>query len=1017
MKNILFTRFEPKPVNLIIKSLLTAGLIGFFLLTGIRISSANNVNYTDDRTDNLSARKLQEILIKGRVTAADDQEPLPGVNISVKGTTTGTVTNLNGEYEIVVPGTDAVLVFQYVGYLTEEVVVGEQSTINMQLVIDIIRLGDVVVIGYGTMRKQDLTGSISSVSSEELHKGVVTTTEQVLQGKVAGLTVIKGSGDPTEGATMRLRGGTSLSASSSPLVVVDGIPGVDINTVQPSEIQSIDVLKDASAAAIYGSRGANGVVIITTNRPVKGKQVEYNGYVAFGKPSNFLDLLSADEWRQKVIEYKKTKAIDWGSDTDWQKEITQNSVSHSHTLSFSNAGEFGGYRASLTYMNNEGIVKTSYLERLGASLSGFTYGLHDKLKLDFGIHTTFDNYNPVNRAVFERAYNVNPTAPVFDSTGAYFQTEGNIAENPVEILMNVDNDNTTKRLLGYAKAELELFKGLKAIVNTSYEYNNHQGRYYLPTYSRFGTPDGGYANRSLGDYTNLQLETYLTYEKELLDAHRINVMGGYSYLDNTYEGFFAQRRSFDTDLFSYNNLGAGLDYRSDDVSSYKGNAKLISFFGRANYSYRGRYILTATVRRDGSSRFGANNKWGLFPSVAVAWRISDEAFLSSTSDWLSLLKLRAGYGITGSQDAIGEYKTLALLGTVGGKYYDPESETWKASYSPIQNANPDLKWETSTQTNIGIDIGLFNKVTATIDIYQKLTSDLLFTYSVPQPPNLYHETLANVGELSNKGVELTINWNILQHNDLHWDINLSMARNIMKIEKLSGGLYETDAVQSGSLHGLRGMSNQYAQTIREGYAVGTFWGQECTGLNEKGKFLDINGNVLNSQADSLNVDLGNPQPKLSLGFSTAVTYKNFDLSVSAYGLFGQKVLNATAMSMNDMTRFPALNVPPKLFNDSITSAPTFSSYWIENASFFRLQSVTLGYSFHFKKLGIERLRLYIMGENLFVITQYTGLDPEIKIEEYDSSTGKMDALRNPGIDRYDVYPRPRTISVGLNLSF
>ena len=264
---------------------------------------------------------------------------------------------------------------------------------------------------------------------------------------------------------------------------------------------------------------------------------------------------------------------------------------------------------------------------------------------------------------------------------------------------------------------------------------------------------------------------------------------------------------------------------------------------------------------------------------------------------------------------------------------------------------------------------------------------------------------------------MTINWNILQHNDLHWDINLSMARNIMKIEKLSGGLYETDAVQSGSLHGLRGMSNQYAQTIREGYAVGTFWGQECTGLNEKGKFLDINGNVLNSQADSLNVDLGNPQPKLSLGFSTAVTYKNFDLSVSAYGLFGQKVLNATAMSMNDMTRFPALNVPPKLFNDSITSAPTFSSYWIENASFFRLQSVTLGYSFHFKKLGIERLRLYIMGENLFVITQYTGLDPEIKIEEYDSSTGKMDALRNPGIDRYDVYPRPRTISVGLNLSF
>ncbi len=1018
MKNTSFSCHKPKPGNAATKHLLALELLGLFLCIGISNLSANNTRHSHNGNSETTRENLQEILVKGRVTDAENQEPLPGVNVIVKGTATGTVTNLNGEYQIAVPGADAVLVFQYVGYLAEEIAVGEQTTVDIQLVVDIIQLGDVVVVGYGTMRKQDLTGSITSVSSEELHQGVITTTEQMLQGKVAGLTVIKGSGDPTQGATMRLRGGTSLSASSSPLVVVDGIAGVDINTVQPSDIQSIDVLKDASAAAIYGSRGANGVVIITTNKPEKGKQLlEYNGYVAFGKPSNYLDLLTADEWRQKVVEYNKTRAIDWGSDTDWQKEITQNSVSQSHTLSFSNANEGGGYRASITYLNNKGIIKTSYLERLGASLSGYAYGLNDKLKLDFGVHTAFDDYTPVNNAVFERAYNVNPTAPLLDSTGAYFQTEGNVAENPVEILMNVNDNNTTKRILGFAKAELEVLKGLKAVVNTSYEYNTHQGRYYLPTYSRFGTADGGYANRSLGDYTNLQLETYLTYEKELQYGHKINVMGGYSYLDNTYEGFRSERRSFDTDVFLYNNLGSGLDYRANDVSSYKGNARLISFFGRINYSYMSRYILTATLRRDGSSRFGENNKWGLFPSVAVAWRISDEAFMRSASDWLTLFKMRAGYGITGSQDAIGEYKTLGLLGTVGGKYYDPVTESWKASYSPVQNANPDLKWETTTQTNIGIDIGLFNQLSATIDLYSKLTSDLLFTYSVPQPPNLYHETLANVGELSNKGIEVTLNWNILRQEDTRWDLNLSMARNIMKIEKLSGGLYETDAVQSGSLHGLRGMSNQYAQTIREGYAVGTFWGQECTGLNEKGKFLDINGNVLDSQADSLNRDLGNPQPKLSLGLSTSVTHRNFDLSVSAYGLFGQNVLNATAMSMNDQTRFPSLNVPDRMFADSITSAPTFSSYWIENASFFRLQSVTLGYSFRFKNIGIERLRIYVMGENLFVITQYSGLDPEIKIEEYDTSIGKMNALRNPGIDRYDIYPRPRTISVGLSLTF
>ena len=629
MKKISLACFRQKPGNLSTRHLIVVKFLGFFLFIGISNLSANNPLNSNNRNSEITRENLQEIIIKGKVTAAENQEPLPGVNIIIQGTTTGAVTNVNGEYQIAVPGPDAVLVFQYVGYLPEEVIVGEQTTIDIQLAIDIIQVGDVVVIGYGTMRRKDLTGSITSVSSGELNKGVITTTEQMLQGKVAGLTVIKGSGDPTQGATMRLRGGTSLSASSSPLVVVDGIPGVDINTIQPSDIQSIDVLKDASAAAIYGSRGANGVILITTNRPEKGKQLEYNGYVAFGKPSNYLDLLSADEWRQKVVEYKKTKAIDWGADTDWQKEITQNSVSQSHTLAFSNSNESGGYRASLTYLNNQGIVKTSYLERLGASISGYTYGLNDKLKFDFGVHTTFDDYTPVNNAVFERAYNVNPTAPVFDSLGNYLQTEDNVAENPVEILMNVNNDNTTKRVLGFAKAELEVFKGLKAVANTSYEYNTHQGRYYLPTYSRFGRTDNGYANRSIGDYTNLQLETYLTYEKELRSAHRINVMAGYSYLDNTYEGFTAQRRSFDTDLFLYNNLQSGLDYRTDDVSSYKGNAKLISFFGRANYSYKSRYIVTATLRRDGSSRFGKNNKWGLFPSVAVAWRISDENFLSS----------------------------------------------------------------------------------------------------------------------------------------------------------------------------------------------------------------------------------------------------------------------------------------------------------------------------------------------------------------------------------------------------
>lgn len=962
-------------------------------------------------------RQTGPITITGKVTSSDNNESLPGVNIIIKGTSQGTITDINGHYSIDVPDENAVLEFSFVGYLNEEITVGSQRTIDVLMILDVLSLSEIVVVGYGTMRKSDLTGAITSVSADDLNKGVITSTEQVLQGRVAGLTIIKGSGDPTQGSTIRLRGGTSLSAGSSPLIVVDGIPGVDINTVQPSDIVTVDVLKDASAAAIYGSRGANGVIIITTSKPGKGKNVEYSNYFAFSKPSNYLDLLTADEWRQKVEEYKKTNAVDWGSDTDWQKEITQKAFSQSHTLSFNNANESGGYRASVTYMNNEGVIKTSNLERIGASLSGYTYGLNDKLKLDFGIHSSFDKYVPVNSAVFERAYNVNPTAPVYDSTGAYFQTNNNMAENPVEILMNVNNDNTNRRIMGFAKAELLIVRGLKAIVNTSGEYNSHQGRYYLPTYSKFGASDKGYANHGLNDYTTMQLETYLSYDKEFLSDHRINLMGGYSYMENSYEGFFAERRGFDSDMFLYNNLQAGIDYRATDVSSYKGNSKLISFFGRANYSYKGRYILTGTLRQDGSSKFGENNKWGLFPSAAVAWKISDEDFMAASTNWLNHLKLRAAYGVTGSQEAIDNYKTLALLGTTGGKYFDPATGTWKSSYSPIQNANPDLRWETTTQTNIGFDISIFNKLSATLDIYKKLTTDLLFTYAVPQPPNIFPETLANVGDLSNKGVELAINWTALQNKDLRWDLNLTMAQNIMKIEKLSEGEYETDAVPTGSLHGLRGMSNQYSQTIREGYAPATFWGQECIGLDASGKFLNKNGDILNMNHDSLNTDLGNPHPKFSLGFNTSVSYKAFDLGVSLYGMFGQKVLNATAMSMNDQTRFPELNLPNRMFADSITSNPTYSSFWVEDASFLRLQNITIGYTMKLEKAGIHKLRVYVTGENLFIITKYSGLDPEIKIESYDPAQGKMNSLLNPGIDRYDVYPRPRMVSVGLNLSF
>ncbi|WP_153631300.1 TonB-dependent receptor domain-containing protein [Prolixibacter sp. SD074] len=405
------------------------------------------------------------------------------------------------------------------------------------------------------------------------------------------------------------------------------------------------------------------------------------------------------------------------------------------------------------------------------------------------------------------------------------------------------------------------------------------------------------------------------------------------------------------------------------------------------------------IRFDGSSRFGINNKWGLFPSASLAWRISEESFMKSSSEWLSYLKLRVGYGITGNQDGIGEYKSLSLIGAGGAPYYDAETGSWKQSYGIIQNANPNLKWESTSQLNVGVDFSLFDRINGSFEVYRKKTSDLLYTYEVPQPPYLYGTILANVGDLSNKGYELTLNANLMQKTDFSWNTTLTLSHNIQKIEKLSNQTYQTDAIYSGSLHGLPGMSGQYAQVIKEGYAPGSFWGPKSLGLDQNGEVVYEN--------DGEAQYLGNAQPKFNLGFSMDLTYRNFDFQVSTYGMFGQKVLNATAMVLSDPNRLPVNNVTNSSLESGITSNAAYSSYWIEDASFLRLQNVTIGYNINTGKMGIKKCRIYVTGENLFVLTGYSGIDPEVNI----------DGLDNPGMDVYNYYPKTRTVTFGVNLSF
>ena len=417
-------------------------------------------------------------------------------------------------------------------------------------------------------------------------------------------------------------------------------------------------------------------------------------------------------------------------------------------------------------------------------------------------------------------------------------------------------------------------------------------------------------------------------------------------------------------------------------------------------------MLTATVRHDGSSRFGDNHKWGTFPSVSLAWRISDETFMQGTSSWLDNLKLRAGYGVTGNQNGVAPYKSLAILSADGASYYDAATGTWKKSYVQTQNTNSDLKWESTAQLNIGLDFSILNRINGTIEYYHKKTSDLLWTYPVPQPPYLVGTMLANVGDLVNQGIELTLNANILRQEDWTLDANVSLAYNKQEITKLSNDTYQAVGLQAGSLHGLRGMSGQYSQIIKEGYPAGTFYGPKCNGIDTDGKYIierDTEGNPIKE-------DLGSAMPKINLGVGINLTYKDFDLGIAGYGMFGQKVLNATRMAMFDATRLPAQNVPDDFLNSGIKDDPIFSSYFIEKGDFFRLQSVTFGYTIPgVKKIGLQKVRFYLTGENLFCLSGYSGIDPEVSIPD--------NVLDGPGIDWFNSYPRPRTYSIGVNIAF
>lgn len=969
----------------------------------------------------------KQIAVQGNVVS-EAGTPLAGVSVHVRDQATATTTDGNGRFTIRV-NTPATLILSFIGYESESVEVSGETNnvINIQMTPTASALDEVVVIGYGTVKRSDVTGSISSIAADDLNGGVVMSPQQAMQGKISGVNISLSSGEPGANSSVLIRGGTSINASNAPLYVIDGVPVAfsessyttatgfqtrsannPLAMINSADIKSIDVLKDASATAIYGARGANGVIIITTKQGTAGQsKVNYDGYVGTSTIRKKMDMLTGDEFRSYINSHPEiTNWEDGGSSTDWQDEIFRTAINNSHNLAFSGGSPATTYRASLNYSNQEGIIIKSALQRIGGHLNINHSALNDKLKLGltFSGAMLTNNTAPVPESAgsdrvggaIRDALLQDPTYPVKGEDGAYtFRSVLN--QNPIEVINTQIDINETFRNVGNLTLDYKLTNSLTFGTNAGFTKEYINRNYYAPKSSRIGASSGGLASQQKRDNFSKLLETNLSFAKLFNGKHDINALLGYSFQEFIYTGSYNYASDFISDATAYNNLGAGLvQYPS---SSNKNSNRIISFYGRATYGYDNRYLLTATVRRDGSSRFGDNNKWGIFPSMAFAWKLTEEEFLRNNSTFDDL-KLRVSYGITGNQE-IGNYLSLPTL-SAGGNIYIIGGEA-QTAVGPNQYDNPDLKWESSAQTNIGLDFGVLdNRLRGTLDVYRKKTNDLLLSFTVPSPAEV-NTTTANVGSLENKGIELELQGSILTKGALSWDVYGNISHNAQKVLSLSNETWKTSEIHT---RGFRapGFSGFTMQVIKPGHPLGTFYGYQYLGVDENGiqQFKDVNndGNILPGDDRMI---LGSSQPKLMYGFGSTLNYKAFTFDLFFRGIHGNTVMNSTAIDLQNISRLPAFNIPREALDDGIAYGETmmYSSKWIQDASFLRLENVTLGYNFNHKSNRVfSNLYLYVTGQNLFVLTKYTGFDPEVTNGE-----------------DYMAYPKPRNLILGLSVEF
>lgn len=991
-------------------------LYGLFWL--FSFLSMANFAFAADQTNSIS----------GRIT--DEQgAAVVGATVSILNTSSATSTDANGNYvlsnQTLGSKTVVVNMIGYERFQTTLTVAAGENKLDITLTGASDELEEVVVIGYGTARRKQVTGSISSVTPEEFNRGVVSSPDQLLAGKVAGLTVNRSGGDPTAGSTMQLRGPSSLTASSSPLYVIDGIVGANIELIAPDDIVSMDVMKDASSTAIYGSRAANGVIFVTTKRGKAGAPVlSYSGYAATETVSNRVNVLTAAEHKAFVEENGLTVAPnETGYETDWQKAITRPGVSHNHNLSLTGGSEGTRYNASLNYFNNQGIVKRSGVEKIVARVGVDQNAFDDRLKLSFNLANSINTSQHIDYGIFNGAARFVPTSPImsddpqYGQYGGYFQVVGRTGYmNPVGMLNQRDETRSNNTLLGNFKADLKIIDGLIWSNVLSYQRTHWDRSYYMARTDFDSFALGrGFADRTALKHIDKILESYLNYNFTR-DLHSFDAMAGYSYqrtknddgLRGTAVGFMSD------DLLDNNlNLGALPDgYNPYSDFPHIKESLLISAYGRIGYNYDEKYLFSASIRRDGSSKFGVNNRWATFPSISAAWRLTRESFMQD-QQLFSELKLRAGYGVSGNQN-IDPYRSIIMFGPRDGQFF--YNGKWVNAYGVNQNENPDLKWESTSMFNVGLDFEILGgRIGGTIEYYNKETKDLLYEYDVPSPPYQFNRLLANGASMNNQGVEVVLNANVYKNDNFRYSTTVNFARNVNEVGSLSSNIENIGVSQryEGDI-GLEGWTGQTASIVLPGQPLGTFYVAKYIGYDDVAKrtiYQKPSGELVTQDQISAPDDyqiMGYALPKFTYGWNNNFAYKNWDLNIFLRGVYGNQIFNATRADLSRLQQANVTNISNDALKEGIFETPLIaSSRFLEDGSFLRLDNMTLGYRFDTSKAKyFKQARMYLTAQNLFTLTDYTGVDPEL-------SLGGL----SPGIDNRSYYPKTRSFILGVNLTF